>query len=106
MKVYLAKKAYGTVAVDLNMLSPPLPWNGGYGGITLISGGTAVQSARSIALQILEESDVVPITYIHTSRIWPIPFAEEMYNLSNEVDNLQTHFFYTGKESVEMTEYS
>ena len=101
MKVYLAKKAYGTVAVDLNMLSPPLPWNGGYGGITLISGGTAVQSARSIALQILEESEVIPITYIHTSRIWPIPFQEEIEALSESFTNLKTHFFYTGKEEVD-----
>jgi len=42
LKVYLGKKGYGTVAVDVNMLQPPLPWNGGYGGITLIAGGSAV----------------------------------------------------------------
>ena len=53
MKVFLGKRGYGTVAVELNMLNPPLPWNGGYGGVTLIAGGSAVQASRSIALEIL-----------------------------------------------------
>ncbi|CDW90707.1 UNKNOWN [Stylonychia lemnae] len=44
MKVYLGKKGYGTVAIDINMLQTPLPWNGGSGGITLIGGGSAVQA--------------------------------------------------------------
>jgi hypothetical protein len=98
MKVYLGKRGYGTMAVDINMLQPPLPWNGGYGGVTLIAGGTAVQSSRSIALQIIRDSPNVPVTYVHTSRVWPIPFIDEMVELQKSASNLRCFFFYTGKE--------
>lgn len=103
-RLWVDSVGYGTVAITgKEMISCPLAWNGGTGGICLLGGGSAISSLVSIARRLCEDDSPVEIALVHSVRTRSdMLFYEELKVLENAQPNMKViHTVTAGEETVD-----